>query len=292
MSSLRKRMIEDLRVRNYSPRTIDTYVRCVAAFAAHFGRSPCDLGREHVRRWQIHLVEDKKASASAINQHAAALRFLYSITLRRKIPLELIAYARRPKKLPVVPSPSEVGELLSAVDNLKHRTVLLAIYAAGLRLSEALALRVEDVDAARGVIRVRAGKGDKDRATILSPTLLAALRAYWRAYRPATWLFPGHGPHGHLSAHMIQKVCVRARERLGSAKAITAHTLRHAFATHLLESGMDLRTIQQLLGHSSLSTTSIYLHVSVGALQKSGRTSDLLAPILAPIATSREPVAP
>jgi site-specific recombinase XerD len=276
-------MIEDLRVRNYSPRTIDTYVRCVAAFATHFGRSPADLDREHVRRWQVYLVEEKKASASAINQHAAALRFLYSTTLGRKIAIEEIPYARRPKKLPVVPSATEVGEFLAAVENLKHRTVLLVIYAAGLRLSEALSLRVGDVDAARGVIRVCSGKGNKDRVTLLTPTLLAALRAYWRAYRPATWLFPGHGRQGHLSVHMIQKVCVRVREKLGTTKAISPHMLRHAFATHLLESGVDLRTIQQLLGHSSLSTTSIYLHVSVGALQQRGGTSDLLAPLVAGI---------
>jgi len=282
LSSLRKRMTEDLRVRNYSPRTIDTYVRCVAAFANYFGRSPRELGPEDVRRWQVHLVEQKKASPSAINQHAAALRFLYSTTLQRKISVELIPYARRPKKLPVVPSPSEVGRFLDAVANLKHRTVLLAIYAAGLRLSEALALRVDDIDSERGLIRVCSGKGDKDRYTILSPTLLAALREYWRAYRPKGWLFPGQGPRGHLSVHMIQKACVRVRERLGSTKAITPHTLRHAFATHLLESGTDLRTIQQLLGHSSLSTTSIYLHVAVGALQQSERAPDLLARILEP----------
>lgn len=276
-------MIEDLRVRNYSPRTIDTYVRCVAAFAAHFGISPADMNGEHVRRWQVHLVEQKKASASAINQHAAALRFLYVTTLKRKITVEEIPYARRPKKVPVVPSASEVGEFLAAVENLKHRTVLLVIYASGLRLSEALSLRVADVDAARGLIRVRSGKGNKDRNTILPSTLLAALRAYWRAYRPATWLFPGHGPVGHLSVHMIQKVCVRVREKLGISKAISPHTLRHAFATHLLESGVDLRTIQQMLGHKSLSTTSIYLHVSVGALRRSGGKSDLLAPIVAGI---------
>jgi site-specific recombinase XerD len=272
-------MIEDLRVRNYSPRTIDTYVRCVAAFAAHFGRSPVDLDGEQVRRWQVYLVEEKNVSASAINQHVAALRFLYSKTLKRRIAVEEIPYARRPKKLPVVPSASEVGEFLAAVENLKHRTVLLVIYAAGLRLSEALSLRIGDVDAARGVIRVRSGKGNKDRVTILSPTLLAALRSYWRAYRPASWLFPGHGPQGHLSVHMIQKVCVRVREKLGISKAVSPHMLRHAFATHLLESGMDLRTIQQLLGHRSLSTTSIYLHVSIGALQQGGGMGDLLAPI-------------
>jgi site-specific recombinase XerD len=274
-------MIEDLRVRNYSPRTIDTYVRCIAAFAAHFGRSPADLDREEVRRWQVYLVEEKKASASAINQHVAALRFLYGTTLRRRVAVEEIPYARRPKKLPVVPSASEVGEFLAAVENLKHRTVLLVIYVAGLRLSEALSLSVGDVDAKRSVIRVRSGKGNKDRLTILTPTLLAALRSYWRAYRPKTWLFPGHGPQEHLSVHMIQKVCVRVREKLGISKSISPHSLRHAFATHLLESGVDLRTIQQLLGHKSLSTTSIYLHVSIGAIREGGGKTDLLAPMAA-----------
>lgn len=275
-------MIEDLRVRNYSSRTIDTYVRCVAAFAKHFGRPPSDLGPEHVHRWQVHLVEERKASASAVNQHAAALRFLYSITLRRKIAVEQIPYARRPKKLPVVPSPSEVGVFLDAVQNLKHKAVLLTIYAAGLRLSEALSLRIDDIDGERGLIRVRSGKGNKDRYTILSPTLLEALRAYWRIYRPKSWLFPGQDPRRHLTVHLIQKVCVRVRERLGMAKVITPHTLRHSFATHLLESGTDLRTIQHLLGHSSLNTTSIYLHVAVGALQESERAPDLLARIIEP----------
>jgi len=286
VTALRDRMVQDLRVRNYSPRTVDTYVRCVAAFARHFDRPPDQLGPEHVRRWQIHLVEEKRASASAINQHAAALRFLYSTTLRCKFPLELIPYARRPKKLPVVPSPAEVGAFLDAVDNRKHRTVLRVIYAAGLRLSEALSLRVEDIDADRGLIRVRSGKGNKDRYTILSPTVLEALRAYWREYRPGGWLFPGQGGGEHLSAHMIQKVCVRVREKRGITKAITPHVLRHAFATHLLESGTDLRTIQKLLGHASLNTTSVYLHVAVGALQQNKRAPDLLARISGPAPSS------
>jgi len=277
LSSLRQKMIEDLRVRNYSPRTLDTYVRCVAAFAKHFGRSPSDLGAEHVRQWQVHLVEGKKASASARNQHAAALRFLYSVTLEQKIPFEQIPYARPGKKLPVVPSPTELGRLFAAVANLKHRTVLFTLYAAGLRLSEGLSLRIADIDGQRGLIRVRAGKGNKDRYTILSPTLLEAQRAYWRAYRPKGWLFPGQEAREPLTANTIQRVCIRAREKAGITKPISAHTLRHSFATHLLESGTDLRTIQQLLGHTSLSTTSIYLHVAVAALQRTERTTDLLA---------------
>lgn len=270
-------MIEDLRVRNYSPRTLDTYVSCVAAFAKHFGRSPSQLGAEHIRQWQIHLVDDKQASASAMNQHAAALRFLYSVTLDRKIPVEHIPYARPGKKLPVVPSPAELGAFFDAVANLKQRSVLLTLYAAGLRLSEGLALHVGDIDSERGLIRVQAGKGNKDRYTILSPTLLEALRVYWRAYRPKSWLFPGQDPAGPLTPSGIQRVCVRAREKAGIAKPISAHTLRHSFATHLLESGTDLRTIQQLLGHTSLATTSIYLHVAVAALQRTQRTTDLLA---------------
>ena len=212
-----------------------------------------------------------------MNQHAAALRFLYSVTLERKIPVEQIPYARAGRKLPVVPSPSELGAFFDAVTNLKHRTVLLTLYAAGLRLSEALSLRIDDIDGQRGLIRVRAGKGNKDRNTILSPTLLDALRAYWRVYRPKTWLFPGKTPQEPLTGHSIQKVCVPAREKATIAKPISAHSLRHSFATHLLESGTDLRTIQQLLGHTSLSTTSIYLHVAVAALQRTERTGDLLA---------------
>lgn len=279
-------MIEDLRVRNYSPRTLDTYVGCVSAFAKHFGRSPAELGAEHIRRWQVHLVDDKKASASAMNQHAAALRFLYSVTLDRKISVEHIPYARAGKKLPVVPSPAELGLFFDAVANLKHRSVLLTLYAAGLRLSEALSLCVGDIDGERGLIRVQAGKGNKDRYTLLSPTLLEALRVYWRAYRPKIWLFPGQDPAGRLTPSGIQRVCVRAREKAGIAKPISAHTLRHSFATHLLESGTDLRTIQQLLGHTSLATTSIYLHVAVAALQRTQRTTDLLARVSQPVSSS------
>jgi site-specific recombinase XerD len=275
-------MIEDLRVRNYSPRTLETYVRCVAAFAKHFGRSPAELGAEDVRRWQVHLVDEKKASASAMNQHAAALRFLYSVTLQRKeVPVEQIPYTRLGKRLPVVPTPAELGAFFDAVSNLKHRTVLLTLYAAGLRLSEALSLHIGDIDGQRQVIRVHAGKGNKDRYTILSPTLLAALRVYWRAYHPKAWLFPGQRPQTPLTDDSIQKACVRAREKAGIAKPISAHTLRHSFATHLLESGTDLRTIQQLLGHTSLSTTSIYLHVAVSTLQRDGHATDLLARVSA-----------
>ncbi|MEW6073845.1 MAG: site-specific integrase [Planctomycetota bacterium] len=279
-------MSEDLRVRDYSPRTLDTYVRCVAAFAKHFGRSPCELGAAHVRAWQVHLVEEKKASASAMNQHAAALRFLYSVTLGRKFPVEQIPYARHGRRPPGVPSPADLGAFFAAVANLKHRTVLFTLYGAGLRLSEALSLRVDDIDGQRGLIRVRSGKGDKDRYTILSPTLREALRVYWRAYRPTGWLFPGKTPGKPLTAHSIQKVCVRARLSARIEKPISAHSLRHGFATHLLESGTDLRTIQHLLGHGSLNTTSIYLHVAVAALSRSGRTSDLLAGVSGAVASS------
>jgi site-specific recombinase XerD len=218
-----------------------------------------------------------------MNQHAAALRFLYSVTLDRKISVEQIPYARPGKKLPVVPSPAELGRFFDAVLNLKHRTVLLTLYAAGLRLSEALSLCIDDIDGQRDLIRVRAGKGNKDRYTILSPTLREALRDYWRAYRPKTWLFPGQRSKGPLTAHTIQKVCVRAREKTGIKKPISAHSLRHSFATHLLESGTDLRTIQQLLGHTSLATTSVYLHVAVAALQRTQRTTDLLSRVSQPV---------
>jgi site-specific recombinase XerD len=262
MTELRQRMIADLRIRNYSPRTIDCYTRCVAAFARHFGKSPADLGPEHIRGYQTHLIEHKRASWSAFVQAVCALRFLYGTTLQRPGVVEDIPFPRQPKTLPVVLSREEVARFLAAIPNPKHRTVLMTMYAAGLRLEEALHLRVADVDSARGCLRIERGKGQKDRYTLLPPTLLAQLRRYWQATRPASpWLFPGRRRDTPLDPTAIQRQCGPAARRAGLRKRVTTHTLRHCFATHLLEAGTDLRTIQQLLGHRSLQTTAVYLHV-------------------------------
>jgi site-specific recombinase XerD len=279
MTELRRRMIADLRIRNYSPRTIDCYTRCVAAFARHFGQSPADLGPEHVRAYQTYLVEHKRTSWSAFIQAVSALRFLYGTTLQRPGLIEDIPFPRQPKRLPVVLSRTELARFFAAIPNLKHRTVLMTMYAAGLRLLEALHLRVADVDSARQCLRVEQGKGQKDRYTLLPPTLLQQLRAYWKTTRPAsTWLFPGRRAEMSLNPTAIQRHCGPAARRARLAKRVTTHTMRHCFATHLLEAGTDLRTIQQLLGHHSLTTTAVYLHVATGL--QPGRTqptTDLLA---------------
>ena len=276
MTALRERMIADLRIRNYSPRTIECYTQRVAAFARHFGKSPTELGPEHIRAYQTFLVETKGASWTLFNQTVCALRFLYGTTLQQRDVIEQIPFPRQPKRLPVVLSRAEVARFFAAVPSLKHRTVLMTMYATGLRLSEALGLRVSDVDGGRRCLRVAQGKGQKDRYTLLPPTLLQQLRAYWKVARPSSWLFPGGRPDLPLTATAIQRRCAPAARRAGLAKRVSTHTMRHCFATHLLEAGTDLRTIQQLLGHGRLDTTAVYLHVA-SAREGRLRTTDLLA---------------
>lgn len=278
MTILRQRMIEDLRLRNYSERTVETYVMRVAKFAQHFGKSPALLGREEIRSYQLHLVQVRRCSWAVFNQTVCALRFLYRVCLERPWSLQAIPFPRQEKKLPVVLSRQEIGRLWEALDNLKHRSILMTLYAAGLRLSEALQLRVEDIDSQRMAIRVRHGKGAKDRYAPLSETLLLQLREYWRRYQPPEWLFPGQRPGSPLTRSSVQRVCKAAALRAGLGKRVSPHTLRHCFATHLLEAGTDLKTIQILLGHRSLNTTSIYLHVAVRAPGGKSRALDLLAP--------------
>jgi site-specific recombinase XerD len=270
-------MIEDLRVRNYAPGTIDLYVHSVARFAQHFGKSPDQLGPEHIREYQAFLVETKKASWSVFNQAVCALRFFYKVTLGESWLIEHIPFPKQERKLPVVLSPAEVTAFLQSIPNLKHRTVLTIMYASGLRIAEALALLVHDIDSSRMAIRVRQGKGRRDRYTILSETLLGQLRDYWKAHRPQSWLFPGKAPDQPLTRDAMHKAIHRSRSRAGLHKRITNHTMRHCFATHLLEAGTDLRTIQLLLGHRSLNTSAMYLHVAAGALRSDGKPIDLLA---------------
>ncbi len=276
MTKLRQRMIDDLRIRNYSPRTIETYTWCVARFAKHFGRSPAQLGPEHIREYQIHLVHTKHTSWGIFNQTVCALRFLYRVTLGRPELIEHIPYPKQEKKLPVVLSREELARFVDAIANLKHRTILMTMYATGLRLSEALGLRVSDIDSDRMLVRVQQGKGKRDRYVPLSSTLLGQLRDYWQTYRPKSWLFPGGRPDRPLSPCSVQRASARARVKAQIAKPVTTHTMRHCFATHLLEAGTDLRTIQLLLGHRSLNTTAVYLHVATSALQSTEGTPDLL----------------
>lgn len=266
MTLLRKRMLEDLRVRNYSPKTQEIYIRHVARFARHFGRSPDQLTAEDIRTYLVHLVESERVSWSSFNQAACALRFFYLVTLGRGDLVPHIPFPRTPKKLPTVLSTEEVARLLRAVPNLKHRALLITIYATGLRISEALALKVTDIDSERMVITVRQGKGLKDRTVMLSPQLLEVLRRYARQFLPRDWLFPGSRPDQPIHATVVQRACAQARLVAGLSKPATVHTLRHSFATHLLETGTDLRIIQTLLGHRSLKTTAIYTHVSAQRL--------------------------
>jgi len=276
MTPLRQRMLEDLQVRNRSPHTQRIYIDHVARFAKHYGKSPELLGLEELRTYQVYLVHTKRVGWSSFVQSVSALRFLYLVTLQKDWNIQFIAYPKRPRKLPVVLSLEEVSRFLDAVDNPKARMILTTAYAAGLRTSEVARLRITDIDSQRMVIRVDQGKGQKDRFVMLSPRLLDALRAYWRDSRPSDWLFPGQKPGAHLTVHTVQDACVRARRKCGVKKKITIRALRHSFATHLMEAGTDLRTIQILLGHRSLATTQRYTHVSQSTLRSTPSPLDLL----------------
>jgi site-specific recombinase XerD len=265
MKPLRQRMTEDLQLRNRSPRTIETYISHVERFAKFHERSPDLLGLEEVRAYQMHLLK-AGASWSVFNQAVCALKFFYSVTLRVDWLVTHIPYGRRPKKLPIVLSQDELVRLLVAVDKRIYRMALMTAYAAGLRITELVALKPEHIDSARMMLLVELGKGQKSRLVPLSDVLLAQLRDYWRTDRPrvkgSPWLFPGEDPAKPLDVSTIQKACQRARNAAGLAKRATPHTMRHCYATHSLESGVDLRTLQELLGHAYLSTTAIYLHVT------------------------------
>jgi site-specific recombinase XerD len=277
MTPLRRRMAEDMQIRNLAPQTQRAYLIQVSLFARHFGKSPELLGQAEIQAWRLHLAQDKHLAASSILVAVAALRFLYKITLRRDWALELeIPTPRKPKKLPVVLSQDEVARFLSAVDNLKHRVILTVCYASGLRISEAVRLKSTSIDSQRMVIRVEQGKGRKDRYVMLSPKLLVMLRDYWKRTHPGEWLFPGDPPSRPISPMTMQQICRQVREKCGIAKPITPHSLRHAFAVHLLESGTDLRTIQLLLGHRGLGTTAQYLRIATSSVCATASPLDTL----------------
>lgn len=280
MSELRQQMLTDLRIRNYAERTQGIYIRRVAEMARHFKRSPDTLTAEDLRGYLRHLKEDQGVSRSAFAQVVGALRFLYRVTLDRPDLMPHIPYPRLKRRHPVVLSPEEVVRLLRAIRNVKHRTVAMVLYGAGLRISEALVLELRDVDSARMVLTVRHGKGDQDRQVALSVVLLEALRVYWRAYRPRSWLFPGQTADQAMGPSTIQRALKAARVRAGIAKPATPHTLRHSYATHLMEAGTDLRVIQTLLGHRSLRTTSIYTHVATERVRTTRSPLDALSPDL------------
>jgi site-specific recombinase XerD len=276
MSPLRERMINDLRIRNYSPRTVRTYVSMVARFATQFMKSPDQLGAEEVRRFQLELIESK-VSWSLFNQAVCALRFFYRVTLPRDFAVEHIPFAKRKRPLPTVLSTDEVRRILGTLTNLKHRALLSTIYATGTRLSEAVHLKVSDIDGERMLVHIRSGKGGKPRMLPMSPALRELLREYWRMARPCGFLFPGDVAGRSLHPTSVQKVFRSARLQARVDKPASVHTLRHSYATHLLELGVDLRTIQKLLGHTSLTTTAIYTHVSGRLMGAATKAIDLLA---------------
>lgn len=255
------RMAQDMQIRNFATSTIDSYTWHVDKFCTHFGKLPEDLGPEEIRLYQLYLVNEKKASWSSFNQAVCALRFLYEITLGKPWVIKHIPFGKRPKKLPLVLSGQEASRLIECTQNLKHRMVLLTCFATGLRLAEATHLKVSDVDGPRAQIRVSCGKGSKERRVPASPRLLDELRAYWKIHRPSNYLFPGKTPNVPLSSATIQKACKLSVAQARITTPATPHTLRHSYATGMLEAGVDLLTISKLMGHSSFVTTMIYLHV-------------------------------
>ena len=252
------RMAGDMQVRNLSQSTIDAYTYHVGRFARFLhegsGRDVTQATPEGVRAFQLHLINDRKVGWSSFNQAVCGLRFLYRVTMPQSWHVKMIPFGKRPKKLPVVLAAEEVDALLSCVKSLKHRTLMLTLYAAGLRLGEASRLTIPDIDSARMQLMIRSGKGAKDRQVPLSPRLLQALRDYWITVRSPHYLFPGKTHHAPLSATTIQKMCKQAAREAGIRKNVTPHTLRHSYATGLMEAGVDLMTIGQLLGHKSFST--------------------------------------
>ena len=259
VSPLRRRMIEDMTVRNLSPATQRSYLHAVAKFSRYFSRSPDRLDIEDVRAFQVFLVS-QKISWPALNQTVCALRFFYGVTLNRPEIPERIAYAREPRKLPVILSADEVVRFLEAVPSLKTRTALTTAYAAGLRASEAVSLKVADIDSSRMLIQVRHGKGAKDRTVMLSPQLLAILRTYWRLARPREWLFPGRDESKPIDVQVLHAACRSATKAAGLAKRVTVHTLRHRYASHAVMNGVAVPVVSRLLGHSSIRMALRYAH--------------------------------
>jgi site-specific recombinase XerD len=270
-------MIEDMRIRNFATTTQRSYIHYVAEFAKYFNRSPEELDLEAVRQYQLYLAQDRKLSPQSINTFVSAVQFLYLTTLEMPWEAKDFPRARLEQKLPVVLAPDEVQTFFDHVAGVKYRAVLLTCYGAGLRISEAVAVKHFDIDNKRMLLRVEHGKGGKDRYAMLSPCLLEVLRAYFRILRPAKpWLFPSWRPHLHLSAGAVQTACREAWQRSGLSKSVTPHALRHAFATHLLENGVDSRVIQALLGHSRIETTARYTAVSPATISATKSPLDLL----------------
>lgn len=275
MGKLRDQMEMDMKLRRFSPRTISCYLGCMRSVAIHFGKSPAELTDEEIRRYLYHLIEERKASQAVISQSYSALKFFFENTLQRQWDASKIPRSKQQKKLPGVLSKQEVESIFSCTSNLKHRAILMTIYSAGLRVGEVTRLKVSDIDSERMTIRVNEGKGLKDRYTLLGERNLEILRRYYKDYRPLEWLFPGRNPSEPVSVSCVQRVFKASVVKAGIKKKASVHTLRHCFATHLLESGTDLYYIQRLLGHKSAGTTSVYLHITGRHLSKIKSPMDL-----------------
>lgn len=257
-------MTEHMRLKAYSPKTIKSYVNLVAVYARHVGKSPELTDCEDARAFMVYLVEERKSSTSHLHQAFSALKLLFVQVLGRPDCGDKIPRPKRAKTLPVVMSVEEVERLVRSLANIKHRTMLQVLYGTGLRVSELTGLRIGDIDSGRNTITVRHGKGAKDRQVPLSPTLLQLLREYWKIYRPVEFLFEGERSGAQMSERTVQAVFEHAKKASGIKKKVSAHTLRHSYATHLLEAGTDLLTIRNQLGHSNISTTTVYLHLKSG----------------------------
>jgi site-specific recombinase XerD len=267
MSPLRRRMIEDMTIRKLAPKTQHDYVQRVKNFTAFLGRSPDTASFEDVRRYQLHLAAIGVGVATR-NQNVATLRFFFRVTLKRHDILEHTHFIREPRKLPVVLSPEEVARLLDAAPGLKYKAALSVAYGAGLRASEVVSLKISDIDSKRMVIRVEQGKGRKDRYVMLSPSLLELLRAWWKAARPQGWLFPGSDRVQPMTTRQLNRACHAAANMAEINKRVSLHTLRHSFATHLLEQNIDVRVIQVLLGHAKLDSTALYTRVATKTISE------------------------
>jgi len=266
ISPLRQRMIEDMSLRHFGEKTQKDYIRAVKNLTIFLGRSPDTATAEDLRLFQLHLTENR-VRAPSINFTVTALRFFFTVTLDRANAIKHLTFVAEPRKIPVVLSPEEVARFLEAAPGVKYKAAFSAAYGAGLRVSEVAALKVSDIDSQRMTLRVEQGKGQRDRYVMLSPQLLQLLREWWKAARPPVWLFPGQNPINPVTARQLNRAVTAAKTLAGISKRVSPHTLRHSFATHLLEQGVDIRVIQVLLGHAKLETTALYTRVAVNTVR-------------------------
>lgn len=295
MTQLRKLMLEELQRRNYSKTTMRTYLSVVRDFSKHFHKPPDQLGLEEIRQYQVHLLEERKFQPKTVCLYTSALRFFFVKVLKRPYPIEELPYPKGVRRLPIILSQEEAVALINAASNLMHRAMLMLLYSTGVRRAELCQLKVADIDSKRMMVHIRQGKGNKDRDVPLSPALLDTLREYYRWMRPQNYLFPGtvNGTRADkpITTKVVWEACREAAQRAGITKRVSPHLLRHSFATHQLENGADLPTLQALLGHTDLKPTSVYLHLSERHLKAAGTPLDkaTLAP-LDQVKRSRKPM--